>query len=232
VSHLGENVAALVDGQLSPTATERAHVHLAHCRGCRDLVEAERLMKARLTQLPAPAPGADLVGWLLALGGPSGPLPPRAGHVPGSPRPVPVVLPARTAVLSTVGDPGRPARAGRPGSGAGLRTVGAARGRVAAGRPSTYSAGSNRPAGRPGAPRRVRLAGAVLGALGVVGAGVTGLVLAGPQAQTVPVQADFRSSVVRLPSGGSSPASADVSLNLGRNGLVAVRTAQRPDPGR
>jgi hypothetical protein len=231
VSHLGENVAALVDGQLSPTATERAHVHLAHCRGCRDLVEAERLMKTRLTRLPAPAPGADLVGRLLALGGPSGPLPPRSGHVPGSPRPIPVALPARSAVLSAVGGPG-PARAGRPGSGAGRRTVAAARGRVAAGRPSTYSSGSNRPAGRPRAPRRVRLAGAVLGALGVVGAGVTGLVLAGPQAQTVPVQADFRSTVVRLPSGGSSPATVDVSLNLGRNGLVAVRTAQRPDPGR
>jgi hypothetical protein len=208
VSHLGENVSALADGQLSPIATERAHMHLARCRGCRDLVEVERLMKARLTQLPAPAPGADLVGRLLALGGPSGPLPPRAGHVPGSPRPVSVPL----RVPLTV----------------------AGRTRPAAGRPATYSSGSTRPGGRPGVPRprRVRLAGAVLGALGVVGAGVTGLVLAGPQAQTVPAQANFGTSVAGWPVGGQSSVPVDVSLELGRNGLVAVRTAQRPDAGR
>jgi hypothetical protein len=203
VSHLGENVTALVDSQLSPVATERAHVHLAHCRGCRDLVEAERLMKARLTSLPAPAPGAELVGRLLALGGPSGPMPPRPGHVPGSPRPASVPLRA-------------------------------ARARSVSVRPSTYSPSSSRPAGRPVAPRRVRLrlAGAVLGALGVVGAGVTGLVLAGPQAQTAPVQANFGPSVGGLSVAGRSPASADVSLELRRNGPAAVRTAQRPGGGR
>ena len=226
MSHLGDLVSALVDGQLPPTATERAHVHLANCRGCRELVEVERLMKARLIRLPAPAPGADLVGRLLSLGGPSGPLPPRPGHVPGSPRPIPVALPARSEMLSAMGGS---ALAGGSGRMAGVRMAGV---RAASDRPSTHSPASSRPAGRRGVPRQARLAGAVLGALGVVGAGVTGLVLAGPQAQTAPGQANFGTSVVRLPEAGHTPVQVDVSLELRQNGPVSVRTAQRSDGGR
>lgn len=89
MSHLAARVTTLVDGQLSIEAAERAHVHLAGCRDCRDVVEAERLIKGRLSVLADPQPGVDLMNRLLAMGGPSGPLPPRVGHVPGSPRPVP-----------------------------------------------------------------------------------------------------------------------------------------------
>jgi hypothetical protein len=59
MSHLGDKVTALVDGQLTIEATERAHGHLAGCRECRDMVEAERLMKARLS-VGAVRPGAGL----------------------------------------------------------------------------------------------------------------------------------------------------------------------------
>lgn len=164
MSHLGDRVTALVDGQLPIEATERAHSHLAHCRDCRDAVEIERLMKARLSCLTGPVPDDDLVSRLLAMGGPSGPLPPRAGHVPGSPRPLPV-------------SPGRPADS---------RPAGRA---VATREPRPGPGGPGRIAGHPTAPaqtrrRRVRLAGAVLGALGVVGAGVGGLVIAAPAVRT------------------------------------------------
>jgi hypothetical protein len=145
VSHLGDRAAAFVDGQLSPEAAERATAHLAACRPCRDLVGLERLTKIRLAGLQGPAPTADLVGRLLAMGGPAGPLPPRPGHVPGMPRPQPVSL--RTTVPASGGSAQRttlrPAR--RP-----LLT---------------------RPAGRPGvlSRRRNRLAAVVLGALSVMG---------------------------------------------------------------
>ena len=43
------------------------------------IVELERLTKIRLASLQGPAPTADLVGRLLAMGGPAGPLPPRPG---------------------------------------------------------------------------------------------------------------------------------------------------------
>jgi len=56
VTHLGERVSALLDGQLSVEATERAMMHLAGCRDCRGAVEFERLTKARLVCLSGPAP--------------------------------------------------------------------------------------------------------------------------------------------------------------------------------
>lgn len=212
MSHLGDRVSSLVDGQLPMEAVERAHSHLANCRDCRDAVEAERLMKARLSCLPAPEPAADLVGRLLTMGGPSGPLPPRPGHVPGSPRPVPVTAwaappasaetvassasggPLRTTVRPPTRRPSRPA--GRPAPARSRRR------------------GFTRPTGRPALPavqriavrrdgftrQRIRLAGVLLGALGVVGAGVGGLALISPpDAATTPARVPFDSFVVQRP---------------------------------
>ena len=116
MSHLGDRAAGFVDGQLTPESAERATAHLASCRPCRDLVELERLTKVRLCSLAGPAPSPDFVGRLLAMGGPSGPLPPRPGHVPGTPRPAPVPVrtaaPAGVARRSRSGESTRPA--GRP----------------------------------------------------------------------------------------------------------------------
>jgi len=87
MSHLGDRVSSLVDGQLEIGAAERALSHIAGCRECREAVEIERLMKQRLATLNCPDPAFDLVHRLLDLSGPAGPLPPRPGHVPGTPRP-------------------------------------------------------------------------------------------------------------------------------------------------
>lgn len=153
MAHLGERVTALVDGQLPAEAAERAYAHLACCRACRDLVEAERLAKGRLAALRGPAPAPELFGRLLALGGPTGPLTPRTGHVPGSPRPAVLAPP-------TVPGAGRPAP-GRPTARAVSRRPGPA---------APRGSGPGRPS-----HRRVRLAVVVAGTLVVVGAGVTGL---------------------------------------------------------
>jgi hypothetical protein len=148
-------VTALVDGQLSAEAVERAHIHLAGCRACRDLVEAERASKALLGALDGPEPGAELVGRLLGLGGPAGPLRPRSAHVPGTPRPATLALPASAPSR-------RPVRT-RPGNYPAPRATRTRPGPVAPSGPGR---------GRP-VRRRARLAVAVVGALSVVGVGVT-----------------------------------------------------------
>ena len=191
MSHLGERASALVDGQLSAEATERAMAHLAGCRPCRDAVEVERLTKSRLAFLSGPEPTGDLMSRLLAMGGPSGPLPPRPGHVPGSPRPHPVQVSGPVPIAARTGAgaiavrvlarPGavRPATA-RPIT-ARLVVASFTGARPGVIRPTGRPLGA-RPAGRPTVlgQRRARLAGAVLCALGVVGAGVGGLVIASP----------------------------------------------------
>lgn len=217
MTHLGEKVSALVDGQLSLEATERAHAHLACCRPCRDLVEGERQMKARLSCLPAPELGADLVGRLLALGGPSGPLPPRPGHVPGSPRPTMVALPVPTSVSTPVSFSEATSWLGGGVLAGGSGRIFGARSRFGVPRPAGSPSASSRPTGRPAGPRRARLAGVVLGALGVVGAGVGGLVLASPEApRGVPSQARLDSFVVQRPLQTRTVVTADMSLELQR----------------
>lgn len=56
IVHLGRRVSALLDGQLSPSETERAWQHVHLCHPCRDLVEREGHLK---TQLAGLAGGRD-----------------------------------------------------------------------------------------------------------------------------------------------------------------------------
>jgi hypothetical protein len=169
VTHLGERITSLVDGQLPADAAERASMHLAMCLPCREAVELERLMKSRLATLGAPPPGDHLVRRLLDLAGPHGPLPPRAGHVPGSPRPRPISGPSRST---------------RPLSGPPLARTGSRRPAVAA------AAGRAVVAARPGVSARLsrvsraRVTAAMVGAMCLVGAGVAGgVVTAGRPSQ-------------------------------------------------
>jgi hypothetical protein len=157
-------------------------MHLASCRPCRDLVELERLTKTRLSTLVGPKPTPDLVGRLLAMGGPDGPLPPRPGHVPGTPRPQPV--PLRSPVSAAV------------------RTTSLQR------RPTP----STRPAGRPSllTPRRTRLAAVVLGALSVMGVGVGG-VAAGSGATGAPARPISPSMDAFMSSSGTNLVSTSLT---------------------
>jgi hypothetical protein len=231
VTHLGERVSDLVDGQLPPDAVERAHAHLVRCRECRDAVEAERLLKARLASLQGPAPEIDFLGRLMAMAEPGGPVPPRVEHVPGSPRPRTVAVDGRLPVSMdaavTVERVDRSDRADRASAAA----------------PPRRRRGSTRPAGAPSAAAAVRpnptgpsrrgpsasarlvqrlgrqasvrrgFTAAVLGALGAVGAGVAVLATASPvsPATVVPVVDSFvvrqatttaRLTVLDLPAAG------------------------------
>jgi len=167
MSHLGERISALVDGQLAPAEAERANGHLAACRECRAAAGAERLTKQRLRSLPDVAPGQALISSLLLIGGPRGPLPPRAAHVPGTPRPKTVpVGPAKAPAVAKAAVPDAgPAGSIRPG-------------------PAAHASSGVRPATGPGrrnrrgaARRSTRAAAVVIGGLCVVGLGVVGITL-------------------------------------------------------
>lgn len=82
--HLGERVTALVDGELSHDARDRALAHLASCPHCRAAVDAERLTKGRVAALDAsgmaPGPSPELMARLRAVGhAPEPPEPPQDG---------------------------------------------------------------------------------------------------------------------------------------------------------
>jgi hypothetical protein len=85
VSHLGPRVSALVDGQLSHEARDRALAHVAHCPTCREALDAERAVKALLSGTATPAPSAALLGALTQLGEPGDPVAPRARAMPLGP---------------------------------------------------------------------------------------------------------------------------------------------------
>jgi anti-sigma factor RsiW len=115
VSHLAERISDLVDGRLSAEATDQAHAHLAGCRACRDILEAERLTKARLQTLAAPEPGTDLLTRLLAVAPQSAELAAEVPTVPsgglaGSRRPGGVGRPAAAPSTTRPSSMRRPRR--------------------------------------------------------------------------------------------------------------------------
>jgi anti-sigma factor RsiW len=59
--HLGDQVAAFVDGELGFAARERALEHLSRCPDCRAAVAEQRRVKARVQTLPTTEPSAHLI---------------------------------------------------------------------------------------------------------------------------------------------------------------------------
>jgi anti-sigma factor RsiW len=78
MSHLGDRLSALVDGELDGAERDRAHAHLASCEQCRAEAAELRALKQRLRGLMSGAPAeAAMTRRLIAMTGPGGPLPPR-----------------------------------------------------------------------------------------------------------------------------------------------------------
>jgi anti-sigma factor RsiW len=103
---LGATLSALVDGALSHDERERAHAHLARCAVCRQEVESQRAVKARLARLAmAPEPPATLLTALRGLAVPG--VEPRDPATLAAGRPVVVGPPGRA---STARPPARPPR--------------------------------------------------------------------------------------------------------------------------
>jgi anti-sigma factor RsiW len=70
VSHLGDNLSALVDGELAGADLDRANAHLAACERCRGDAAALRTLKSQLRDLAAHTDHDDLTLRLLAMAGP------------------------------------------------------------------------------------------------------------------------------------------------------------------
>lgn len=123
MTHLGERVSALIDGELGHRERERALAHLTFCADCRAEVDGMRTLKNRLRSIDPPATPADLTMSLLRMSEPGGPLPPRMrpfpdhpafiGTLPGMHGIVPVDN--RPARASGSSGPGRPSRTRRVG---------------------------------------------------------------------------------------------------------------------
>ncbi|RSS78668.1 zf-HC2 domain-containing protein [Streptomyces sp. WAC06614] len=72
--HLGDRLAALVDGELSHDARERVLAHLATCARCKAEADAQRRLKTLFVESAMPAPSAGLLARLQGLPGQPGPL--------------------------------------------------------------------------------------------------------------------------------------------------------------
>ena len=105
MSHLGDRLTALVDGELDHDERDRVLAHLAGCDQCRAEADAQRRLKQRLRSLGDAAPSPQLLTSLYAMGEPGGPIPPRARSMPGAAKPPVVARPTAR----------RPARAGGQG---------------------------------------------------------------------------------------------------------------------
>jgi anti-sigma factor RsiW len=82
MSHLGDRISALIDGELNGAELDRANAHLASCERCRSEAASLRDVKRELRAL-GDIPGligdaeAATVRRLIAATGPGGPMPPR-----------------------------------------------------------------------------------------------------------------------------------------------------------
>jgi anti-sigma factor RsiW len=67
LTHLGQRLSALIDGELDGSERERVLLHMAKCGSCRDEVAALRMLKRRMNELGEAAAGAGLTGRLMRL---------------------------------------------------------------------------------------------------------------------------------------------------------------------
>ncbi|MFI8101905.1 anti-sigma factor family protein [Streptomyces sp. NPDC086023] len=67
--HLGDRLAALVDGELNHDARERVLAHLATCPRCKAEADAQRRVKSLFTETAVPLPSEGLLARLQGLPG-------------------------------------------------------------------------------------------------------------------------------------------------------------------
>jgi len=71
MSHLGDRLSALVDGELNGAERDRAYSHLASCEQCRTEAAELRALKQKLRKLVSGAPAeAAMTRRLIAMTGP------------------------------------------------------------------------------------------------------------------------------------------------------------------
>lgn len=78
MSHLGDLLSALIDGELSGAELDRANAHIAVCGACRVEANALRRLKSQLRSLAAVDDADDITRRLLAMAGPDPQVPVRS----------------------------------------------------------------------------------------------------------------------------------------------------------
>ncbi len=71
MSHLGQRISALIDGELSDSERDRVLAHIAGCDECRQEAVALRALKQRMHSLGEAMVDAALTGRLMAMATPS-----------------------------------------------------------------------------------------------------------------------------------------------------------------
>lgn len=83
MSHLGDRLVSLIDGELDHDARDKVLAHLAVCQECRVEADEQRRLKGIVSNLDGPEPSSDLVHRLRALAEPGEPGPPAPPAAPG-----------------------------------------------------------------------------------------------------------------------------------------------------
>jgi len=73
MTHLGQRLSALIDGELDGAERDRVLVHLARCEQCRGDAIALRMLKRRMNALGETAADSTLTGRLMGLAQPHDP---------------------------------------------------------------------------------------------------------------------------------------------------------------
>lgn len=68
MTHPGQRLSALIDGELDGSERERVLLHMARCDSCRDEAAALKVLKRRMNTLGEAAANAALTGRLMGLG--------------------------------------------------------------------------------------------------------------------------------------------------------------------
>lgn len=68
MTHLGQRLSALIDGELDGSERQRVLLHMAKCGACQDEAAALRTLKRRMNALGEAAANAALTGRLMSLG--------------------------------------------------------------------------------------------------------------------------------------------------------------------
>jgi anti-sigma factor RsiW len=85
MTHLGQRLSALIDGELDGAERDRVLVHLARCEPCRGEAIALRMLKRRMNALGEAAADSTLTGRLMGLAQPQDPALWQHGRAPVTP---------------------------------------------------------------------------------------------------------------------------------------------------
>ncbi len=139
MTHLGDRLAAFVDGELDHDARDRVLTHLAQCTDCRVAADQHRRLKSALAGAGVPGPSSALVRSLISMSEPGEPMPPERRPLPTGAR----SSRSGTAIRPGTAPPSRARENRRPGDKGAAGRFPATRTRVGSRRRVVYVAAAS-----------------------------------------------------------------------------------------